>query len=142
MMSGINAFITSFCTSCILLGFLYLLCPAGNMSSSVKYIFCLCFVCCVVSNVIAIPKPDFTVFDKNRNIEILTEQNTAVTAQTVFAEALLSENVKFRKITVNTNKLNDGSIIINKVTVYTDEPPQRVIEVIGSNDYEVDVINE
>lgn len=141
-MEGLNSFIISFCGSCILLGFLYMLCPSGNMSASVKYIFCLCFVCCVVGTAVSIPSPDFSYFDEAESYEILTEQNTAVTAQTVFSEALRQQNINFRKIAVDTNKSNDGSIIISKVTVYTDELPQKIYAVIDSDSYEVEVINE
>ncbi len=141
-MSGINSFIVSFCGGCILLGVLYMLCPTGNMSKSVKYVFCLCFVCMVVGSAISIKPPDLSMFDNIEHTEILTEQNVAVTAQTVFGEALTQKDVNFRKITVNTNKISDGSIVISKVTVYTDESHQKVTEVIGSDSYEVVVINE
>lgn len=141
-MQGLNAFIISFCSSCILLGFLYILCPSGNMSAPVKYIFCLCFVCCVVATAISIPMPDFTNFNESYDNELLTEQNTAVTAQLVFCEALRGQNINFRKIAVDTNKLSDGSIIISKVTVYTDEKAQKINDAIGSDSYEVEVINE
>ncbi len=141
-MMGINHFIISFCTGCVLLGFLYMLCPSGNMSAPVKYVFCLCFVCCVIGTALSIPSPDFSEFEKIGNTDILTEQNTAVTAQSVFGEALRQQNISFRKITVNTNKLHDGSIFISKVTVYTSEPTQNVLAVLDSDSYEVVVINE
>lgn len=141
-MEGLNSFIISFCGSCILLGFLYMLCPSGSMSAPVKYIFCLCFVCCVVGTAVSIPSPDFSYFDQTESGEILTEQNTAVTAETVFGEALRRQNINFRKITVDTNKMSDGSIIISKVTVYTDELPQKIYTVISTDSYEVEVINE
>lgn len=141
-MSGINSFIVSFCGGCILLGVLYMLCPTGNMSKSVKYVFCLCFVCMVIGAALSIKPPDLSMFDDIKHTEILTEQNVAVTAQTVFGEALTQKNINFRKITVNTNKISDGSIVISKVTVYTDEPQQKVTEVVGSDSYEVVVINE
>lgn len=141
-MMGINHFIISFCTGCVLLGFLYMLCPSGNMSAPVKYVFCLCFVCCVIGTALSIPSPDFSEFEKIGNTDILTEQNTAVTAQSVFGEALRQQNISFRKITVNTNKLQDGSIFISKVTVYTSEPTQNVLAVLDSDSYEVVVINE
>lgn len=139
---SINHFIISFCACCILLGFLYMLCPSGNISSSVKYVFCLCFVCCVVSTAISIPSPDFSSFDKTQSKDILTEQNAAVTAQAIFSEALRQENITFRKITVDTNKLPDGSIIISKIIVYTSEPSQNVLAVLDSDSYEVVVLNE
>lgn len=141
-MNGLSSFIISFCGSCVLLGFLYMLCPSGSMSAPVKYVFCLCFVCCVIASVLTIPQPDFSYFDKANNAEILTEQNTAVTAEMVFGEALRQSNVNFRKISVETNKMSDGSIIISKVTVYTTESAQKVGEIIGSDSYEVCVINE
>lgn len=141
-MNNISSFIISFCVSCILLGFLYMLCPSGSMSQSVKYVFCLCFVCCVIGTVAALPKPDFSYFESADTTEILTEQNTAVTAQSIFAEALYQEGINFTKIIVDTNKLNDGSIVISKVTVYTSESQQKIDAVIGSDSYEVDVINE
>lgn len=141
-MQGLNSFIISFCGSCILLGFLYMLCPSGTMSKSVKYIFCLCFLCCVIGASATIQMPDFSYFDSSKQDDILTEQNAAVTAQTVFCEALVSSDIDFRKIVVETNKMNDGSIIINKVTVYTNESVDVVNQAIGSDSYEVCVINE
>lgn len=141
-MNGINSFIISFSSSCILLGFLYMLCPSGNMSASVKYIFCLCFVCCVVGTALSVKPPDFSMLEKENNAEIITEQNAAVTSQMIFSEALTQKNINFRKIIVDTNKLADGSIVISRITVYTSEPLQKVVEVIKSNSYEVVVINE
>lgn len=141
-MNGINSFIISFSSSCILLGFLYMLCPSGNMSASVKYIFCLCFVCCIVGSALSIKQPDFSMIEKAQNAEIITEQNASVTAQMIFSEALTQKNINFRKITVDTNKLADGSIVISRITVYTSEPPQKVLEAIKSDSYEVIVINE
>ena len=141
-MSGINSFITSFCGGCILLGFLYMLCPSGSMSASVKYVFCLCFVCSVLVAVISIPSPDFSSFDKAKSNDILTEENAAVTAQLMFGEALKQKNINYREIVVNTNKLADNSIIISKVTVYSNCSAQEIIATIDSKDYEVVVINE
>ncbi len=141
-MSSLSSFIISFCASCILLGFLYMLCPSGSMSASVKYIFCLCFVCCVIGTATALPTPDFSYFESTYTDEILTEKNAAVTAQTVFAEALHNKEINFTKITVDTNKLADGSIIINKVTVCTNEESQKINDAIGSDSYEVVIVNE
>ncbi len=141
-MNGLSSFIISFCAGCILLGFLYMLCPSGSMRASVKYVFSLCFVCCVIGAAAALPTPDFSYFESAYEGEILTEKNSAVTAQTVFAEALNNKEINFTKITVDTNKLTDGSIIINKVTVYTTEPPQKINDAIGSDSYEVVIVNE
>lgn len=141
-MNAINSFIVSFCGGCILLGFLYMLCPSGNMSAPVKYIFCLCFVCLITATVISLPKPDFSNFDSDDERQVLTEQNTAVTAQLIFSEALRKQNINFRKIEVDTNKLGDNSITISKVTVYTNHPAQDIIQILDPDGYEVVVINE
>lgn len=141
-MEGLNSFIISFCGSCILLGFLFILCPSGSMNAPVKYIFCLCFLCCVLGATFSIKTPDFSKISAYSSSEILSEQNVSVTAQTVFCEALRQENINFRKITVDTTKLNDGSIIISKVTVYSGDHASRIVEAIGSDSYKVVIINE
>ena len=141
-MSGFSGFVISFCTGCVILGFLFVLCPKGNMYISVKYAFCLCFVCCVVGGIVSIKQPDFSDFEKSNTQEILTEQNAAVTAQMVFGETLRQENINFRKITVNTNKLTNGSIIIDSVTVFTNEDASKILQLIDSDNYEVIVVNE
>ena len=140
-MSNLSSFMISFCASCILLGFLYMLCPSGSMGESVKYVFCLCFLCCVLSCVTNIPKIDFSTFD-SAEPQLVTEQSAAVTAQTVFATALTDADINFTKITVDANKLQSGSITISRVTVYTAATAEQVIEVIGSDSYEVCVIND
>jgi hypothetical protein len=140
--NGINSFIIGFCSSCVLLGFLYILCPSGNMSKVTKYIFCLCFVCCVVGTIVSVSKPDFSYFEHNKNIEILNQQQANSVANMIFSEALSSNNINFRKIDITTNKLSDGSIVISRVTVFTSEDSSKVSQVIASDDYEVVVINE
>ncbi len=141
-MNSLNTFIIGFCVSCVVLGLLFILVPSGALNKPVKYIFSLCFVCCIIGTAVSLPSLDFSDFEKLQTGEILTEQNTAFTAQSVFCEALKSKNINFQKITVDTNKMNDGSIIISKITVYTSEEAERVLEVIGSDSYEVVIINE
>lgn len=141
-MREINSFIISFCVSSIGLGFLYLLCPNGSMSAIVKYVFCLCFVCCVIGAVVVMPNVDLTLFENKQETNILTEQNVAITAQTIFCEALRKQNINFKKVIVKTNKLGDDSIVISKIYVYTDEPTQKITDTLASDDYEVVVINE
>ena len=140
-MNSITSFIISFCGSCILLGFLYMLCPAGSINKSVRYVFCLCFICCIIGVATNI-SVDFSWFNDTKTDNILTEQNVGVTAQMVFGEALKAKNINFRKIVIDTNKLSDDSIVINRVTVYTSETLQKVLDAIGSDSYEVTVVNE
>lgn len=141
-MQIITSFITGFCVSCVLLGVLYMLCPTGNISGSVKYVFCLCFVCCIVTTATTLPKIDFSYFEKQNNTEILSEENAAFYSKEVFSEALRQEKINFEKIDVYTNKLEDGSIVINRVEVHSSEDASKIMRIIDSEDYEVVVINE
>lgn len=141
-MSNLSVFITSFCSSCILLGFLYMLCPSGYMEKSVKYVFCLCFLCCVLGCVTNLKTIDFSAFKAASDTEIVTERGASVTAERVFAQTLADQNIDFKKITVDTNKLSNGSITISRVTVYSNASAEQVIKAIGSDSYEVNVINE
>ena len=140
-MNGINSFIISFCAGCVLLGFLYMLCPAGSMSAIVKYVFCLCFMCCVLGTVFNISQVDFS-FAEGKTDEILNPQTAAATAQMVFSEALSSQQINFTKILVDVNKSDDNSIVISRVTVYTNEDGSKIKQAIGSDSYEVQIINE
>ena len=76
------------------------------------------------------------------NKEILTEENTAFYAKEVFSEALLKQNINFRKIDVFTNKNKDGGIIIDRVVVYSNDDETKIKQTIDSEHYEVVVINE
>ena len=137
-----SSFITGFCVSCVLIGALYMLCPSGSMANSVKYVFCLCFVCCVLGVAIAMPKINFSYFEMRENKEILTEENTVFYAKEVFSEALFKQNINFRKIDVFTNKNKDGGIIIDRVVVYSNDDETEIKQTIDSEHYEVVVINE
>lgn len=141
-MNVFKNFVMSFSVGSIVFGCLYMLCPKGNMSKSVKYIFSLCFICCIVTAGAGISKIDFNYFEKIPNYEILTEKNASLTAQSVFEETLTQQDIIFKKITVDVNKTDTDGIVISRVTVYTNEPYEKIISLIGSDSYEVVVINE
>lgn len=138
-MNGFVSFVTAFCTSCIVLGGLYMLMPRGNMSKSVKYVFSLCFVCCII----AVPLSG-TTFSLDFDIPDTQQSDiSASAAQLVFSEALRSADIEFSKITVVTDKSSSGSIVISEVIIYTqaDESAVRAVTENGEN-YKVSVINE
>lgn len=141
-MGQFGNFIVSFCAGCILLGFLYMLCPSGNMSAIVKYVFCLCLVCCTVGASVALSDINFSQFNSLSDAPIINQQNTAAVAQSIFCEALTKQGINFTKVVVYTNKLADNSIVISRVTIFSNEDAQKIYAVIGSDDYEVEVINE
>ncbi len=141
-MGQLGSFIVSFCTGCILLGFLYMLCPSGNMSAIVKYIFCLCLVCCTVGASVALSDVKPSQFGGFSDAPIVNQQSTAAVAQSIFCEALTKQGINFTKVVVCTNKLDDNSIVISRVTIFSNEDKEKIYAVIGSDDYEVEVINE
>lgn len=140
-MNSFSDLMIVFCSSCITLGFIYTLTPNGTMKQPVKYIFCLCFLCCAINCIMKFSKLDFSEIEI-KDTEIITESNSAFTAKVVFMEALNNANINYKKITVDTNKLSNGSIIIDRVTVYTDVAKDSIVNAIGSDSYEVVVINE
>ncbi|MBO4692845.1 MAG: hypothetical protein J5659_00415 [Clostridia bacterium] len=137
----LGAFITSFCVGCIALGLLYVLVPGGNLSNAAKYAFSLTFLCIVLSSATFISKADIKL-DNKHSLDFGDERLSAASARLVFSEALSAEKINFDKIVVFTDKSGADSINITKVYVYTDASEQRINEVIGSDSYEVVVVNE
>ncbi|MBR4909944.1 MAG: hypothetical protein IKZ47_01310 [Clostridia bacterium] len=140
-MNSIRVFVTAFCAGCILLGVLYILVPKGNMSKPVRFAVCLCFLLSLIT-AFTVPGigdiPDFLV----SSADFRNEQLSAEAARAVFASALNSANIEFSKISVFTDKSGSGGINITKVYVYSGAKPEDIKNVIGSDDYELVVINE
>ena len=140
-MSAVRGFIAAFCLGCVLLGALYILVPKGNISKSVRYAFCLAFLCIIVSAGFRLTKIEMPSFSTEEKL-FENERLSAASAKMIFAEALSESGINFSKITVFTDKSESGGISISKVYVYTDCPLQKVSAVIGSDSYELVVINE
>ncbi|MBO4433814.1 MAG: hypothetical protein J5852_09830 [Clostridia bacterium] len=140
-MSTIKTFITAFCTGAVLLGTVYILVPKGGTKKAVQYAFCLSFLCIVLSVAIKISGSDFPSFNAGKQ-NFDNEKLSAALAKTVFAAALGEKNIKYKKITVFTDKTDSGGISITKVYVYTAADYRDVKAAIGSKDYKLVVINE
>lgn len=136
--------IISFCAASVFIGILYLLCPDGAMSKSVKYILGLAFLLSVIAAAgitVNLDNADFSQyeFSLGDSMELETES-----ARQVYAYALTKSGVNFEEIEVYTNKSEDGSIIINKIVIYSDADREKIIEALGevAQNFEVEVINE
>ena len=142
-MSGISNFILSFCTVSVCIGALFILTPKGNLSKSVKYIFSLAFICCLIPCISL-----FKGFTVNTDTSyIFKEDNTSSLVKTVitqsFEEALTKSGINFSKIYVLTDKTEDDSIIINEVIIFSDESIEKIKTVLGDmKDIKVSVISE
>lgn len=143
-MSGIYEFITVFCSFSLLFGGIYILKPNGKTEKTVKYVFSLIFICVILTAILGIKTDDFTLKKNNTDYEISTEALANQTARLTFAKALESLDIKFSKITVCTNKNTDGSISISKVTVYSNEPKEKITEALknSNSQYEIEVCYE
>lgn len=143
-MNSIYEFITVFCSICLLFGGIYILKPTGNTAKTVKYIFSLIFVCVVLTAIFKIKNFDFSLKQNSVDYQISYDSLTESAITKTFSEALRSSNINFSKITVCTNKNDDGSISISKVTVISDEPKEKITEALGatSAEYEIEVFYE
>ena len=139
-MSAVKGFIAAFSGGCVFLGALYILVPEGKLSKAVKYTVSLCFLCVILSAATVSCNasfPEFTVKEGDFDSERLS----ADSARLVFEGALTSAGINFSKITVFTDKTEDGSINIIEVYVYTDASSEAVAAVIGSGSYKLVVVN-
>lgn len=143
-MKFFSSFAASFCAACVFIGAIYMLCPQGVISRSVKYILSLCFILSVISAAaITVDKWEFSAPQSATvNTEIGTLDQAA--AEYVYAYALSDAQIEYSKITVCTDKTENGSIVINKVIIYSDCEKARIIAALGeaAEKIEVEVIND
>lgn len=118
-----------------------MLCPKGVLDKSVRYIFILTLMCAILALIRGVGNINFNPI---QNEIVLNESDiNAIGARLTFEQALKNNSIEFSKITVCTDKLQDNSIIINKVVVYSQEAREKILEVFGNpQEYEVIVINE
>lgn len=137
-------FITSFCVGSILIGSLYIICPKGNISKQIKYIFSLVFLIIIIyaANV-PLKSIDWDALSP-KDIQINSETLETSSAEYVFSYTLKKQNINFREISIFTDKTSDNSIVITKVVIVTDEPPQKLINALAGllENREVEIINE
>lgn len=141
-MSALGSFVTAFCSVCVMVAGLHMLCPSGSLEKAVKYIFSLVFLLCVVSAF-----PGLDSFEPRLDIsetEIISESMDTSAAEWAFRLALQDAGIKFSKITVCTDNSATDGIIINKVVVYSSEPAENIREILGGDDaeYAVEVVRE
>ena len=142
-MNSLNSILISFCVSCILMGTLYIICPEGKLSKPLQYIFGLLFVVTVIS---AAKLP----FIGNINFtptEISTENYEEMeisSAKYVFSYVLTKSGINFKEISLCTDNLPDGSIVISKLIIYSDCAEKKIRGALGAaaKNIEVENINE
>lgn len=143
-MSWFSSFVTAISAAGICFGGLYIICPTGKISKPVKYVFSLCFLIIILTTAgFTIPKTNFDFFVAEDFSVDYTETEISI-ARSVYATALKNADIEFSRIEIFTDKLEDGSINIIKISVYTSSEKQRVLDALGqvAENFEVEVINE
>ncbi|MBE6733588.1 MAG: hypothetical protein E7561_06305 [Ruminococcaceae bacterium] len=143
-MSTFFDFIGVFCSAAMLFGGIFLLKPSGNTSKAVKYVFALIFLCIVISALLNIKIDEISIDNKKIEQSINTASLSKDFLKLTFEEVLRGQDINFNKITVCTNKTENGSITISKVTVYSKDSPEKIIAALGGNnaEYEIEVLYE
>ena len=143
-MRVISTVLISICASCIFMGAVQILCPKGNMEKAVKYLISLAFLVMIIScGGISINFKEIKIDTQITKSESLEEMDKK-TAEYIISSLLQSENIKFQEIIVYTDKSQDNSIVINKVSVKTDAKKEIIIDALGeiSKNLTVEVIND
>ncbi len=141
-MNSFSIFICTFCATSVIIGLLYMLVPE-SFASSLKFCFGIIFILSIVSCFISVKTvslPDLNVISSvDYNEETLTK-----TACLTYETALRNAHINFNKIKVCTNKLEDNSIVITKVIIYSGEEKGKILNVLKeiTKVYEVEIINE
>ena len=139
-MKGILGFFGAFCVTSVAIAALFILVPDGKFTKPLKYTFCICFLCLVFSSVsvtfrrseISVPSTDAADFS------YASEAALKLTFKTALGKA----GISFSDLDIITSKNTDGGIDIIEVTVWSPDDPQKIIDAIGNEDYEVNVIND
>lgn len=143
-MNYFSSLLTAFCSACVIIGLLFLISPDGAMSKSVKYVLGLVFLLTIVTATglsVKTPQFDFS-FEEEESLQSSDALDKA-NAEYIFALALENAGVEFSEITVCTDKLDNGRIVINKVIIRSDCERERILSVLGdTTGYEVEIINE
>lgn len=143
-MNYLSSAISAFCASCVFIGALFMLCPEGNLSKSVKYVLSLVFLVCVISAAgIGVKNIDFDFFAAKQT-DVSVEPFENLNIRLIFEETLRKNGINFEEITVFTDKLETGGISITKVIIRSDCEKEKISAVLSdvSNSIEVEVIDE
>lgn len=143
-MSYFTEIVSAFCVVCVFVGALYMLCPEGKLSKSVKYVLSLVFLVSVMA-VAGMGKGEFD-FDINfsQKEDISIDQIENLNLKFAFEEILQKNGINFKEIEIFTDKLENGGISINKVIIRSDCEKEKIFAALAdiTDSIEVEVIDE
>lgn len=141
-MNGFSSFVAAFCSSCIIIGLMYLICPE-KQKNTIKFLFGVVFILSVISafyNLKDFSLPEFDSIGYSQSQTEIAENS----ARLVYEETLKNSGINFSKIEVCTDKTDDDSIIITKVIIYSDANKTDILAALGTvaDTYEVEIKND
>ncbi len=139
----ITSVLSAFCASCVFIGALYILCPDGRLSKSVKYVLSLVFLLSVIAAAgVSVKRTDFSF--EIPTVATDTSLLDAQTAEFVFSKALEENDISFSEIEVLVDKREDNSIYISKVYIKSKEDESKILSALGEagQNTEVEIKNE
>ena len=125
-MNWFTSVVTTFCVSSVFIGVIFIICPDGVMSKTVKYVLGLCFLVMIITSLGAFSKDDSFHIEINEHILSDTENLDITTAKYIYSYALQKEGINFKEIEILTDKLADGSIVINKIIINSDCQEEKI----------------
>ncbi len=142
-MNYLSSFFISFCVSAIFIGAVFILCPGGQMSKPVRFVFSLVFTLVIVSAALKI-NFDFDYTPPNDKKQEITQTIDVSSAIYVYSNCLKAQKIDFSEISISTTKTDDGSIVISKVLIFSKEEKQKIINALSeiAQNIEVEVVNE
>ncbi len=126
-MGNLKQVLIGFSAAAVFIGALTMLYPSGKMEKSVKYAFSLIFLCACVSLFCVALKIDISLELPTVSYNTDSIKSAAETQSEFLCKKLLNEcKIPYKKIRVQTNIDETGSIYINRITVYTDCEKEKV----------------
>lgn len=128
-MESIKTIAAVFCGVCVLSGGFQLL-SGGALEKSAGYILSLIMLVCIIG---ALSKADFDFEIKESSAAVSTAgalELSEYQAEYISRKVLDEKGIKYKKITADATKTEDGSIIINNITIKGADPSDKAIELL------------
>ncbi|MBQ2274569.1 MAG: hypothetical protein UHE86_04185 [Acutalibacteraceae bacterium] len=138
-MEGIKQIALSVSVSAAVISAFYIICPDGNMSKQMKYIIGLLMLLAVLTPIVSV---NIEIPTSDKEIEFSADATDMVASQYSYIAKSILENEKiyFEQISVITDILEDGNIIISKVCVYGAEDIEKAKSALSVHFEEVEFI--
>lgn len=138
-MEGIKQIALSVSVSAAVISAFYIICPDGNMSKQMKYIIGLLMLLAVLTPIVSV---NIEIPTSDKEIEFSADATEMVASQYSYIAKSILENEKiyFEQISVITDILEDGNIIISKVCVYGAEDIEKAKSALSVHFEEVEFI--